>query len=192
MNSSNHLIPDRNKRIGELGERFIQQRVDCGIDFDEAWDEWIELEKKLHFIIVECPDVRDYDDRRICDRDDRAQLRRQARTHLGRQVRSADVSDLAIAAMALGLRKPTRPYQMDRSIVRLWMEVVADHIEETDGYTEKLAQFRGQLDGDELIESVSRNVERFAEGHALWAVPPSKLMWLYHDHVASEAEIDHQ
>jgi hypothetical protein len=191
MNSNDHLIPDRNKRIGELGEKFIQQRLDCGIEFDKAWDEWSELERKLQFMIVECPEVRDYDDRRINDRDDRARMRRKAQAQIGEWVRSDDVSCLATAAMALGLRKPTRPYSMDRAIVRNWMETVVDHLEQVGGYTETVAEARQEID-DDLVESYSHVMEEFAEEHALWAVPPSELVWLYHNHMVSEAESEHQ
>lgn len=33
----------KNERIGIVGEAFIKTRLDLGIDFDVAWDEWQQV-----------------------------------------------------------------------------------------------------------------------------------------------------
>jgi hypothetical protein len=47
------MCNQKNEQIGTLGEQFIAQRVQLGIDFDDAWDEWQALQKELEFLIVE-------------------------------------------------------------------------------------------------------------------------------------------
>ena len=60
-----------------------------------------------------------------------------------------------------------------------------------EGYTETVAGARREID-DDLVENYSLVMEEFAEEHALWAVPPSELVWLFHNYVVSEAESEQQ
>ena len=57
-----------NESIGTIGEEFIEKRLALGIDFDTAWDEWQQIQAKLMFVTVDCPEAQLYDDRRVSDR----------------------------------------------------------------------------------------------------------------------------
>ena len=172
----------KNEKIGTLGEAFIQKHVELGIDFDTAWDDWQRIQDKLMFVIVQCPEVQFYDDRRISDREERLRIRQFAKSTLGKDIRSSDVAMLGRVAAWLQVEVPVRPYHMDRGIVAEWLARHAGTIELKYGASENVAETKDLAASDEAVEGIARSVEMLAINHGLWAVPPRHLMELYINH----------
>ena len=101
-------ITMKNEKIGTIGEAFIQRQLESGIVFDAAWDNWQEIQNKLMFIVVHCPEVQWYDDRRICDREERQRIRQLAKSELGKDIRSSGVSMLGHVATWLQVEVPVQ------------------------------------------------------------------------------------
>lgn len=172
--SDPRMPEQRNANIGVLGERFIQSRIDGGVAFDEAWDEWQTHQRKLAFIMVDCPEVRYYDNPNICDAEDRLRIRKLAKLALGEDMKSADVSRLASGGYSLDIRAPMPTYHMDREEVRQFLAEVAD-VNEMAGNLEIALEVRT----DEAAEQLAAKLERFANEHSLWAVPPQHLLRIW-------------
>jgi hypothetical protein len=170
---------DRNSKIGTLGETFVKRRVELGIEFDEAWDQWKAIEKKLLFII-DCPEVQYYDNRQVADAMERRRIRDLAQHKLGTDIKSSDVSMLANVANWIQLEVPVRPYHMDQRIVVAWM-AATDYSSEI-----KLAE------SDEAIDCITGDIEQFAEEHSLWAVPPERLFAVYANHLRRLVQVSSQ
>lgn len=172
-----------NEKIGVIGEAFIQKRLAMGIDFDVAWDEWQRIQEKLMFVIVDCPEVQLYDDRRFADSQERQRIRRFAKAKVGDHIRSADVSLLGSLAKWLAVEIPVRPYRLDRGIVADLMERFAHALELQEGFNEEVANAREFAESEEDIDEFARGAECFAEIHGLWAVSPRRLIGLYINHL---------
>lgn len=172
---SDPKLPEhKNANIGVLGERYIQSRIDGGVSFEDAWDEWQIRQRKLAFIMVDCPEVRYYDDRRICDAEDRLRIRKLAKLALGQDIKSEDVSRLASGGYSLDIRAPKPTYHMDREEVRQFLAEVADE-KEMAGKLEIALEIRT----DEAAEQLAATLERFANEHSLWAVPPQHVLKIW-------------
>ncbi len=172
----------KNENIGMLGEAFIQRQLDLGIDFDTAWDDWQEIRKKLMFIVVECPEVRVYDNRRISDCQERRRIREFAKSRLGKEIRSPDVSALGRVADWLQVEIKVQPYHMDRNLLAEWFVTRAEALELERGVNESSAEAMEIAESEEAIDSIARDMEQFSEDHSLWAVPPERLIGLYVNH----------
>lgn len=168
-----------NKNIGALGEAFIRKRIDLGWEFDEAWDEWQQIEEKLMFAVVEHPEVQFY---RGSDAEERLRLRRLAKLALGKDFRSADVDRLCDVASLIGVSDPVPAYHVDRQLVKELFECSADLEELESGFTDKAKLLRDSASSDEIINDQVKIIERFVNGHSLWTVPPRKLLGLYLRH----------
>lgn len=174
---------EKNTKIGSLGEQFIQARLVVGMSFDEAWQEWRMHEKELAFILNDCPQVRSYDNRYVCDAQERLRLRQQAKKVFGPHIKSADVSRLAGAAMLLKVRVPRPRYRMDQEEVRLFLREQADVLE-MQGNIEAALTARSE----EFVEHCKSVIEAFADEHSLWAVPPNQLLKMWGNHLTSYNE----
>ena len=172
-----------NEKIGIIGEAFIQKRIEMGIDFDTVWDDWQKIQEKLMFVIVDCPEVQLYDDRRFADRQERQRIRRFAKAKVGDHIRSADVSLLGSLAKWLAVEIPVRPYRLDRGIVADLMERFAHALELQEGFNDDVANAREIAESEEEIDEFAQGAECFAEIHGLWAVPPRRLIGLYINHL---------
>jgi hypothetical protein len=181
----------KNENIGALGEAFIHKRVENGIEFDSAWDDWQKVQDKLMFI-VECPEVQFYDDRRISDCQERQRIRKFAKSRLGKHIRSEDVSLLGRIAAWAQIEVPLQPYSMDRQLVAEWLAWRAEHLELEYGMDEMVAEAKRIAESAEVVEALAADMERFSEQHSLWAVPPARLIGLYaaHRHRLHEASFD--
>ena len=135
--------------------------------------------------MIDCPEVRCYD---FEERDERLRIRRLARETLGEHLRSPDVSALGRAAESLDIHKPIRPYHLDREVFRAFLSKCADALELRKGYTEAVAIFREEICDEEMVEAHARDIERFAEEHALWAVSPKDLLLMFVRHLVNEKE----
>jgi hypothetical protein len=165
----------KNANIGTLGERFIQARLDVGMSFDDAWNEWEILHKELLFILVDCPEVQSYDWwGGTCRAEFRLGLRLRAKKAFGKHMRSEDVSRLARVGSALKCAIPKPRYEMDESVVRELLSKVADEFE-IEGDVETAMVGRS----DELVEQYKTQIEEFANQHSLWAVPPKSIWKLW-------------
>lgn len=171
-----------NEKIGIIGEAFIQKRVELGVEFDTAWDDWQKIQDKLMFVIVDCPEVQLYDDRRFSDRLERRRIRQIAKDKLGDHIRSADVSLLGRLARWLAVETPVQSYQMDRSIVGKFLASRAEAFETAYGFDERAANARELAESEELVDAITGSMERFAKDHGLWAVPNKPLIGLYINH----------
>lgn len=171
----------KNEKVGCLGETFIGLRLKLEISFDEAWDDWQIIQDKLMFIL-ECPEVRFYDDRRISDARERKRIREYAKSKLGKDIRSRDVSMLGRVAAWLGVEVPVRPYHMDRNAVAEWLARRARVLEMEHGMTQKVTEAIQLSESEEEIDALAADMERFAEDHSLWAVPSERLIDLFLRH----------
>lgn len=173
----------KNENIGMLGEAFIQRQLKLGIDFDTAWDDWQEIQKKLMFIVAECPEVQVYDDRRISDCQERKRIREFAKSRLGDHIRSPDVSMLGRVADWLQVEMTVQPYHMDRNLLAEWLAERAEALELEHGIDESVVEAKKAAESEKEIDSIARDMERFSENHSLWAVPPERLIGLYANHL---------
>jgi len=179
-----------NSKIGTLGEAFIQKWTALGIDFDEAWDAWQRIQDKLMFIIVGCPEVQYYDNRRITDVDERARLRQVAQAELGDYIRSVHVSRLARVANWLQVEIPIRPYRMDRNIIVQWILAHSESFEIQRGDFELALDAKEMAESEEEVENIAQEIEQFAVAHSLWAVPPEQVIKLWVRHQSSLCTTD--
>lgn len=175
-----------NENIGELGRAFIAQRTNIGSDFDQAWAEWTDLSSRLHFMLVDCPEVRYYDDRRVTDRSERLHIRELAQERIGLHILSSDVSLLAKVAEGLNVTKPVRPNHVDREAIRELFAWVADRLEADEGYTEDCAMARNASVDEDHIEAWARDLEAFAEKGGLQDTPLESVVVLYFKQNPSE------
>lgn len=172
-----------NEKIGTLGEAFIQTRLDLGIDFDSAWNDWLEIQKKLTFVLADCPEVQLYDDRRVSDCLERERIRELAKEKIGDHIRSGDVSLLRRVGQWINTEVPVKPYRMDRLLIAEHVSRMADSIEAEHGFGEQVVEFRQSVQSEAGIEKIARVIERFAETHSLWAVPVGEILDMYQQHL---------
>ena len=165
--NQNLATDTKNQNIGELGRAFIAQRTERGISFDDAWDDWTQVNAALKFMLVDCPKVQYYDDPWICGRKERSCIRRIAQQKIGKHIRSPDVSGLGLIAEALNLMKPIRPYHLDRERMRRFLQQRVEATEAQVGYTAAVAEMYSEIGDEEFLEQVAKEIERFASAHDL-------------------------
>ena len=180
----------KNKKIGNIGEDFIKERLNLGIEFDVAWDEWALIERKLRFVLIDCPEVDLYDDRRVSDSDERKRIRMIAKKNIDPDLLSPDVSLLAMLAISLDIKKPIKKYEMDRSVVVAWIEKFAENHELLKGFDEFMGEIKQLLASDSRLNALTLQIEEFAERHSLWAVPPEYMMDMFFNHNRSTSDRD--
>lgn len=174
-----------NERIGELGEEFIHKRVELGLPFDDVWDEWKSISRKLKFILVDCPEVLEY----CCtDAIERKRLRDVAKQAFGKATVSDDVQQLCIAANQLDLTIPVRPYELDLEDMREFLQSRLALVEERDGLSDALVQSQRQIEDENWLVQLQEDIQDFAVEHSLWAVPSENLIVLYFRHNSSAQE----
>ena len=169
-------MPHKNRNIGQLGERFIKSRLEAGVSFDDAWNEWEVHHAELDFVMVQCPEIRFYDDRSVSTAEDRARLRKRAKEAFGNAITSEAVSRLAEIAVWIGVNIPSPRYRMDRDEIRSFLAMLAGAIEFLGNSDDAL-----KLRSEESVESLTSEIEDFANEHGFWAVPPKELMTLWRD-----------